>query len=193
MRSTLSRRWSPATPRRSPGAGRDGAGTTMTELVPKALALRTVVVEVEDHVATDGWDQSGRLFALVSTSQLLEAEPELASELGVHAESIETLTPVEQEVDADAGSLEELLGHIGWPPTVVGVVAAVERVVLPPKVEEDVPEALDAAAAFAAEHPDREDVRIVAGILRSGEAHCVLRLRSHDDEDHLVHGDDLVP
>ena len=30
-------------------------------------------------------------------------------------------------------------------------------------------------------------------MLRAGEAHCVLRLRSHDDEEHLVHGADLVP
>ena len=29
--------------------------------------------------------------------------------------------------------------------------------------------------------------------LRSGASHCVLRLRSHDDEEHLVHGADLVP
>jgi hypothetical protein len=47
--------------------------------------------------------------------------------------------------------------------------------------------------AFAAEHPDREDVRIAVGVLRSGEAHCVLRMRSHDDEDALIHGSDVVP
>ena len=36
-------------------------------------------------------------------------------------------------------------------------------------------------------------MRIVAGVLRSGESHSVLRLRSHDDDEHLVHGYDLVP
>jgi hypothetical protein len=50
-----------------------------------------------------------------------------------------------------------------------------------------------AAAAFAAEHPDREEVRIAVGVLRSGQAHCVLRMRSHDDDQAVIHGTDVVP
>ena len=164
-----------------------------TELGANGLSLRGVVVEVEHYVSDDGWDQPGRLFALVPTAELVEAQPDLAIELGVHASTHEALTPVEQEIDQDALSLEELLGKIAWPSAVVGVVAVVERVVLPPAVEDDVPEELGHAATFAAEHRAREDVRIVAGVLRTGDAHCVLRLRSHDDDDHLVHGADLVP
>jgi hypothetical protein len=163
------------------------------ELGANGLSLRGVVVEVEHYVSDDGWDQPGRLFALVPTAELVEAQPDLAIELGVHASTHEALTPVEQEIDQDARSLEELLGKIAWPSAVVGAVAVVERVVLPPAVEDDVPQELGHAATFAAEHPAREDVRIVAGVLRTGDAHCVLRLRSHDDDDHLVHGADLVP
>ncbi|MEJ7630664.1 MAG: PPA1309 family protein [Nocardioidaceae bacterium] len=165
----------------------------MTEPAADALSLRAVVVEVEHYVGDDGWDQPGRLFALVPTAELVEAQPDLAMELGVHGGSVEALTPVEQEIDPNSGSLEELLGRIAWPTAVAGVVAAVERVVLPPAAEDEVPQESDRAATFAAEHPGREDVRIVAGVLRNGSAQCVLRLRSHDDDDSLVHGPDLVP
>ncbi len=165
----------------------------MTEVRADALSLRIAVVEVEHYVGDDGWDQPGRLFALVPTEHLLEAEPDLAMELGVHANTAEPLTPVEQEIDVNDRTLEELLGMIAWPPSVVGVLAVVERVVLPPSVEADVPGDAERAMAFAAEHAAREDVRIVAGVLRSGEAHCALRLRSRDSDENLVHGEDLVP
>ena len=160
---------------------------------PAEEALRAAVVEVEHYVDDDGWDQPGRLFALVPTAELLEAEPDLAMELGVHASTAAALTPVEQEIDVNDRTLEELLGTIAWPESVVGAMAVVERVVLPPSAEDDVPEDEEQAAAFAAEHAAREEVRMVAGVLRSGEAHCVLRLRSRDHEADLVHGPDLVP
>lgn len=162
-------------------------------LAADALALRAAVVEAERYVGEDGWDQPGRLFALVPTSELLEAEPDLAMELGVHSGTAESLTPVEQEINVNDRTLEELLGMIAWPPSVVGAMAVVERVVLPPSVESELPDDEERAVAFAAEHAAREDVRIVAGVLRSGAAHCVLRLRSHDSDDNLVHGADLVP
>lgn len=157
--------------------------------------LRQAVTEVEHHVAEAGWDQPGRLFALVPTAELLEAEPQLAAQLGLGAgDAVPAgLTPVEQEVDAGPGSLEALLPRIGWPESVVGTIAVVERVVLPPEAEDAVPDDADEAVTYAANHPDREDVRIVVGVLRGGETHCVLRLRSHDDEQQLVHGPDLVP
>ncbi|MGI8701895.1 MAG: PPA1309 family protein [Nocardioidaceae bacterium] len=168
----------------------------MTRTAPTtsaALSLRTATVEVEHYVGDDGWDQPGRLFALVPTADLVEAEPDLAMELGVHSGTAEPLTPVEQEIDGNDRTLEELLSMIAWPPSVVGVLAVVERVVLPPSVETDVPDDEEGAVAFAAQHTAREDVRIVAGVLRSGEAHCLLRLRSRDDDDDLLHGEDLVP
>jgi hypothetical protein len=158
-----------------------------------AIALRIAVVEVERHASGSGWDQPARLFALVPTVELAAAEPHLAAELGITDGSEQVLTPVEQELEEDQRSLDDLLGEIMWPESVVGALAVLERVVLPPQAESAVPDDPSEAVAFAAEHPDREDVRIAVGVLRSGEAHCVLRMRSHDDEDALIHGSDVVP
>jgi hypothetical protein len=158
-----------------------------------AIALRIAVVEVERHASGSGWDQPARLFALVPTVELAAAEPHLAAELGITDGSEQVLTPVEQELEEDQRSLDDLLGEIMWPESVVGALAVLERVVLPPQAESAVPDDPAEAMAFAAEHPDREDVRIAVGVLRSGEAHCVLRMRSHDDEDALIHGSDVVP
>jgi hypothetical protein len=151
------------------------------------------VVEVERHAAGSGWDQPPRLFALVPTVQLAAAEPSLAAELGITDGTQQPLTPVEQELEEHQQSLDDLLGEIMWPESVVGALAVLERVVLPPEVESAVPQDPADAAAFAAEHPSREDVRIAVGVLRSGEAHCVLRMRSHDSDDALIHGSDVVP
>jgi len=163
------------------------------ELSEAALGLRMAVVEVEKYVSDEGWDQAGRLFALVPTHELAQAEPQLAAELGISTASAPPLTPVEQELEAPAGALEEVLERISWPETVAGALAVLERVVLPPEIEDDLPEDADAAAAYAAEHPDREDVRIAVAVLRSGETHCVVRMRAHDDDDALLHGTDMVP
>ena len=40
-----------------------------------------------------------------------------------------------------------------------------------------------AAAAYASEHPDRQEVRIVAAATRTGASYCALRLRAHDEDD----------
>lgn len=167
----------------------------MTDVQTGGAALRDAVTEVERFVDVDGWDQPGRLFALVSTSRLAEAEPELAGALGAHEQGTEpgALTPVEQDIDLSRRSLEELLATIAWPDAVLGALAVIERVVLPPDAEGAIPDEPEAAERFAAEHPAHEDVRLVAGVLRSGEAHCAVRLRSIDGEDGLIHGDDLVP
>ncbi len=169
------------------------ANETAGELSQLALGLRMTAVEVERHASASGWDQAPRLYALVRTAQLAVAEPDLAVELGVHDGTANVFTPVEQELDDDSESLEELLGRIEWPDTVDGAMVVVESVVLPPEVEDAVPDDPEAAAEFAAAHADRDDVRIVAGVLRSGEAHCVLRLRSHDSDDELLHGSDAAP
>lgn len=163
------------------------------ELSEPALGLRVAVVEVERHASQAGWDQRARLFALVRTADLAVAEPDLAVELGIGDGMVELFTPVEQELDDHADTLEELLSRIVWPDTVEGSLAVVERLVLPPDVEEAVPDDPMAAAEFAAAHDAREDVRIAAGVLRSGESHCVLRLRSHDSDAALLHGPDVVP
>jgi hypothetical protein len=172
-------------------------GTATDELASfrSATSLRSAVLEVEKHVNGDGWDQPGRLFALVATAELLRAEPDLADQLGLDApDSADGLTPVEQEVDAEhASAVESLLPQIGWPDSVAGAAVVLERVVLPPEAEDAVPAAADEASEFAAAHPRREDVRIVVGALRSGDVHCVIRMRSHDDDQQLLQGEDLVP
>jgi hypothetical protein len=160
----------------------------MRALTDADEGLATAVLEIERHAAEAGWDQPARLFALVETARLTEREPRLADTLG------ETpLTPVEQEGLAPGRALEDQLTGITWPGTVHGCAALVERVVLPPDVEADLPHQPGAAATFAAEHPDRQEVRIVAAATRTGASYCALRLRAHDEDESVLTGADLVP
>lgn len=157
-------------------------------------ALKLAVREIEAYAAEAGWDQPARLFALVPTADLLLREPGLAEALGVDEDSVaESLTPVEQEpVPADQ-QVEDVLGRIMWPAEVFGCAAVVERLVLPPSVDGELPEDPEAAQEFAAEHPDRQEVRIVAAATRDGTTYCALRMRSHDDDFSVLESRDLVP
>ena len=74
-----------------------------------------------------------------------------------------------------------------------GCAAVVERLVLPPDADAHIPDDPAAAEEFAREHPDRQEVRIVAGATRHGSTYCALRLRDHDDDQSVVAGVDLVP
>ena len=47
--------------------------------------------------------------------------------------------------------------------------------------------------AFLQARPDREDIRMVVGVLRSGESWCALRSRAHDDDASVYQGEQLVP
>ena len=154
-------------------------------------ALADVVREVELHASRAGWDQPAQLFALVDTADLLQREPQLAEMLGIDtAETAGGLTPVEQETAGD--SLEDLLPSIVWPPEVLGCAVVVEALTVPPGSGE-VPADPEAAASYAAEHPDREEARVVAGVLRGGEGYCAIRQRAHDEDDLVLKGPDLVP
>ncbi|UAL28566.1 hypothetical protein K8W59_11860 [Nocardioides rotundus] len=158
------------------------------------FALEAALREVEAHVASGGWDQPARLYALVPTADLLMREPGLAEALGIEGDlPAGHLTPVEQELPADGEPLETVLQSVEWPAAVRGCAAVLERLVLPPDAEDNLPDEAGAAAEFAAEHPDRQEVRIAAGALRGGTAYSVLRLRSHDDDRSVVGGADLVP
>jgi hypothetical protein len=157
-------------------------------------ALATAVLEIENHTAEGGWDQPARLYALVETARLVEHEPELASAMGLDSSAaLGSLTPVEQDQLAPDRPLEEVLESIIWPEGVSGCAAVVERLVLPPKVDAEIPEDPAGAEEFAREHPDRQEVRIVAGATRAGSTYCALRLRAHDDDQSVVAGNDLVP
>jgi hypothetical protein len=157
-------------------------------IVTSDPALAAAVLEIERHAAHSGWDQPARLFALVDTSRLVDREPQLAGSVG-DAE----LTPVEQEGLSAGRPLEDQLTTISWPETVDGCAAMVERFVLPPDVEVELPDEQDAVATYVASHPARQEVRIVAGALRSGASFCALRLRTHDDDESVLGGEDLVP
>lgn len=157
-------------------------------------ALAAAVLELESHHAEAGWDQPARLYALVDTAQLVRHEPALAASMGLDA-SVQrgSLTAVEQEQLDPAVPLEQVLESIAWPEGVAGCAAVVERLVLPPSADGTVPEDPEQAQQFAAEHPDRQEVRIVAGATRHGATYCALRLRAHDDDQSVMGGVDLVP
>lgn len=157
-------------------------------------ALAAAVLEIESHIATEGWDQPARLYALVDTAALVAREPALAAAMGLDEASAEgSLTPVEQDQLAPDQPLEVVLESITWPPGVAGCAAVVERLVLPPDADEQIPDDQASAVEFAREHPDRQEVRIVAGATRDGSTYCALRLRAHDDDQSVVGGADLVP
>lgn len=154
-----------------------------------STALQAALIEVERHVARLGWDQPARLFALVPTSQLLAAEPGLASQL----EQVPTdgFTSIEQE-DFHAGAdLARTLAQIGWPASVAGCTLAVERSFLPAEAESDLPDDPRAAAEVVSTHSQRLDLRVVVGVTRAGDRHGVARVRGQSGE--LVGGADLVP
>lgn len=154
--------------------------------------LAAAVRELEAHAADRGWDQPAALFALVDSAELRVREPELAAALGLD-DGAATLTPIEQEELAPGEVLEAVLQTIVWPEAVTGAAAIVERLVLPPTADDDIPDDEGEALEFARQHPEREEVRIVAGVTRDGATYCALRLRAHDEETAVLTGEDLVP
>lgn len=157
-------------------------------------ALASSVLEIEAHLADGGWDQPARLYALVDTVSLMAQEPALAESMGLDAGAeLGSLTAVEQDQLDHAQPFEQVLESIVWPPGVIGCAAMVERLVLPPGSDGDLPDDPVAARAFAREHPLRQEVRIVAGATRAGSTYCALRMRSHDDSTSVVGSVDLVP
>jgi len=157
-------------------------------------ALAAAVLEIEEHIAAGGWDQPARLYALVDTAQLVVREPALAAAMGLDSSSAQgSLTAIEQDQLSPDRPLESVLESIVWPANVAGCAAVVERLVLPPDADADIPEDPSRAEEFAREHPDRQEVRIVAGVTRTGSTYCALRLRAHDDDQSVVGGSDVVP
>lgn len=156
-----------------------------------AQHLTEAAIDTERHVAKSGWDQSTRLFALVQNASLLSREPAMAAQLG--AADPGGYSAVEQSEVPSTAELESMLGQIAWPAEVDGVALAVERIVVPPEAERDLPEDPDAAVEALAAHPARKDVRILAAVLRTGESVCLLRQRDHDEDDAVATGPDLAP
>lgn len=160
-------------------------------------ALRDATLDIERHVARGGWDGPIRLFALVKAQAALATNPDLADELpaDVKVDSIndpDVLFSVEQEDLPRVSTLEELLASIVWPAEVDGAAISVERIVLPPSVEVDLPTDEAEALKVLQNHPERQDVRMVVSALRDGTTWSALRMKSHDDDAQVLSGEDLV-
>ncbi len=160
--------------------------------------LAAAVAEVEEFVGSAGWDGAPQMFALVRTSDLLAAQPELGATLT----DAGTFTPIAQD-ELPAGDLSEALSQIAWPDEVNGCVLVQEIVVLPPaaasspdlRTEHDLrtDHDVEITAEQAAVHPDRTEARLAAGVLRGSRGGaCLLRVRGRDDATPL-RGADLAP
>ena len=165
---------------------------------PKSTStLAAALAEVDRHLATGGWDQPAKLYALVKTADLLLAEPELAERLGLTTQATKPeLTSVEQESPPAGQPLDQWLAGIAWPAEVAGCALAQEVVTLPPSAEAEMPPEQDPtdAVRWAVNHPKRRDVRMVVGVLRDGSRSSLLRVRGTDETpDDIVTGDELVP
>lgn len=137
--------------------------------------LRDAVVEVEQHVAREGWDQPVRLFAIVPTASVREGNPELSL--------IPERDYASLEQETHGRDIDVLLEGIEWHDDVVGAIVAVERYVV----------GGDSGPTQAEGAAERHDVRMVAGVLRGGGAAYAIRVRDHDSDDSVVIGPDLVP
>lgn len=160
---------------------------------PVADPLSIAALDTERHVAASGWDQNPRLFALVATSDLVAREPHLLAQLK-GADLVEgALSAIEQEDLPRTSNLESLLGGIAWPEGVVGAALAVERIVVPPAAERDLPGHAESAVDALASHPERQDVRLLVAVTRDGQSRCLLRQRAHDSDDQVALGKDIAP
>ncbi|MFI6209537.1 PPA1309 family protein [Streptomyces sp. NPDC051041] len=161
-----------------------------------ASPLTRAVLEIDEYVSGLGWDQPARLFALVDTARLRTEQPSLADRLGLMGESETSgLTPIEQDEIPTDRPLDEFLGTIAWPDAVAGCALTVERLMLPPSAEAQVPQDLDEAALarWVADHPERQEVRMTVAVLREGARESALRLREKDSPTEVLTGSDLVP
>lgn len=161
-----------------------------------ADALLAALLELERHVGRDGWDQPPRLFALVLTDVLAAAEPDLGRELGLRTTTTTggpagALTAIEQDDFVSTADLLDDLAGLQWPETVFGCALATIRTFLPAAYEADLPANAAEAAAVVANHPERQEIRVVVGVDRAGNRHGVGRLASAPEE--LLGAPELVP
>lgn len=163
-----------------------------------AQDLLAAALDIERHVAAEGWDQPTLLFALVPTDHIRAEQPALAAQLGV-VDGGPALTTFEQPAPPDDEDLDVFLARIEWPAEIAGAAIVVERIVLPPEAEAEIADRPD-AATVAREHPAAQDMRIVVAVTKDGQQMSVLRLRgaegetgSDAGEDSVLTGTDLVP
>lgn len=133
-------------------------------------ALHAFLVELGDHVATEGWDQPPRLFAWSAATPWV---------------------PREFPIDA-ADGLDDALGSIAWDDRVAGCALVLEVLTLPSATQDELPDDRAAAQRFAADHPDRAELRVVVGVLRDGTRESTVRLRDEFRTDPVLFGADLA-
>lgn len=165
---------------------------------PSEERLAEAVTEIERHVATAGWDGPTRVFALVKTRRAIDMDPSMTAVLSpdvlARAKFDEHhLTSIEQEDLPSATSLEELLARLAWPEAVDGAAVVTEHITVPPEAEENLPSDPDEATQMLLDHPDRRDLRMAAGVLRTGESWCAIRAKTTDDDAAVAQGSDLIP
>lgn len=155
--------------------------------------LQAAAAEVEAHVGQAGWDQRPAVFALVRAQQLLTEQPALAQQLGLERAEPDALVPMEQDPLPEQ-ALDDALARLAWPDAVDGAALSQEIVILPPSVQDELPDDAQQAAELAAAHPQRREARLVVAVLREGGATAVLRLRAAgEQEDELLTGANLAP
>ena len=149
--------------------------------------LRQAVLEIAGDVEAGGWDQPARLFSLINAVEIMATNPHLIDDLPDE----EFYIPVEQEIPLE-GQIEEFLAGICWPTAVEGCVLVMERLTLPPEAEAALPDDPAEAAAYVSQHPDRSEMRIIAGVLRDRSEHAAVRARV-PEEAPLLEGPGLLP
>ncbi|WP_242491674.1 PPA1309 family protein [Actinomyces minihominis] len=165
-------------------------------LPPASAALRKVTEEIEAGAARLGWDRPPAVYALVPTRQLLET-PDIPEDVlndlrEAWDGTSEHLSAILQD-SIPNDELEETLPKLAWPETVFGSALTVERIIVPPEVEDEAPEDPEAALEFISSHPARTDVRLTIGVTRDGDSWCAVRARTFDDPNRVGKGENLVP
>ena len=134
------------------------------------------MVELDRHVARNGWHSPPRLFALVLSDVLAAAEPQLSAELRLDSRTGRALTAIEQDEFVSSGDLIRDLAQLAWPEAVYGCALATVRMFLPEHVDVELPADPEAAVQLVASHPQRQEIRVVVGADRAGNRHGVARL-----------------
>lgn len=179
-----------------PSASAAEASGTAAVVSPQQRALRSVLMEIENGAASVGWDRPPSIYALVPTKELMgtpEIPGDVLADLERAWDGTDThLSAILQE-SVVGEDVEELLPKLAWPESVWGAAVTVERIIVPPAVEEEAPEDPDEALAFISNHPARTDVRLSVAVTREGDSWCAIRARNFDDAGHVATGETLVP
>lgn len=163
---------------------------------PQQSALRQAVDEIEMTASRLGWDRPPALYALVRTEEMIENEAVPADiRAGLEKSwngTADHLSAVAQD-PMHEDEVEDVLPRLAWPESVYGAVLTLERIIVPPEVEDEAPEDPEEALTFISNHPSRTDVRLIVGVTRDGESWCEVRARNFDDPTRVGKGENLAP